>query len=121
LVTDPTMAEFDFPAFRTAFETKDGSTWLTFYAEDAEWVEYRHDAPPRAPHRMRGHAQIGPFLAGVSAANIDLAVADEVIGPGCVAFAVITVLPGGRRVYEHVILHLRGTRNARQVDVEAWD
>jgi ketosteroid isomerase-like protein len=121
LVTDPTMTGFGFPAFQTAFEAKDVSTWLTFYAEDAEWVEYWHDAPPHAPHRMRGHAQIGPFLAGVSAANIDLAVADEVIGPGRVAFAVTAILPGGRRVYEHVILHLRGARIARQVDVEAWD
>jgi hypothetical protein len=95
LVTDPTMAGFDFPAFRTAFEAKDGSTWLTFHAEDAEWVEYRHDAPPRAPHRMRGHAQIGRFLARIAAADIDLAVADEVVGSGHVAFAVTAILPDG--------------------------
>jgi hypothetical protein len=70
---------------------------------------------------MRGHAQTGRFLARVAAADIDLAVADEVIGPGRVAFAAAAILPGGGRVYEHVILHLRGARFARQVDVEACD
>jgi hypothetical protein len=115
------MTEFDFPAFRTAFESKDVTAWLRFYAQDAEWVEYRHDAPPRAPHLMRGHGQIGPFLAGVAAADVDLAIADEVIGAGRIGFAVTATLPDGRRVYEHVILHLRGAHIARQVDVEAWD
>jgi hypothetical protein len=94
-VTDPTKTGFDFPAFRTALVAKDVSTWLTFYAEDAKWVEYRHDAPPRAPHRMRGHAQIGSVLVGVAAADIDLAVADAVIGPGRVAFAVTGSTPAG--------------------------
>jgi hypothetical protein len=45
--------------------------------------------------------------------------AGEVIGPGHAAFAVNAILPGGRRVYKHVILHLRAARIARQVDVEA--
>jgi ketosteroid isomerase-like protein len=119
--TDPIMTGFDFAVFRTAFETKDVATWLSFYAEDADWVEFRHDAPPRAPHRMHGHAQIGRFRARVAAADIDLAVADEVIGPGRVAFAAVAILPGGWRVYEHLILHLHGARFARQVDVEACD
>jgi ketosteroid isomerase-like protein len=121
MVTAPTMTGFDFPAFRTALETKDVAAWLTFYAEDAEWVENRHDAPLRASHRMRGHGQIGLVLAGVAAADIDLVAANEVIRPGHVSFAVTAILPGGRRIYEHVILHLRGARIARQVDVRAWD
>lgn len=120
-MTDPTMTGLDFSIFRTALEAKYVATWLTFYTGDAEWVEDRHDAPLRAPHRMRGHAQIGLVLAGVAAADIDLAVADEVIRPGRGAFAVTAILPGGRRIYEHVILHLRGARIARQVDVRAWD
>jgi hypothetical protein len=120
-VTDPTMTGFDFPAFRTALEAKDIATWLTFYTEDAEWVEDRHDAPLRALHRMRGHAQIGLLMAGVAAADIDLAVAHEVIRPGRGTFAVTAILPGGRRICEHVILRLRGARVARQFDVRAWD
>jgi hypothetical protein len=60
---------------------------------------------------MRGHAQIGPFLAA----------ANEVFRTGRVTFAAAAILPGGGRVYEHVILRLRGARFARQVDVETWD
>ena len=77
-----------------AVEAKDVAAWLTLYTEDADWVEFRHDAPPHAPHRMRGHAQIGRFLARVAAVDIDPAAADEVIGPGRVAFAVTAILPG---------------------------
>jgi ketosteroid isomerase-like protein len=121
MASDPTKTEFDFPAFRTAFEAKDAAAWVRFYAEDAEWIEYRHDAPPRAPLRTRGRAQIGTILAEVAAAGIDLAIADEGIGPERVAFALTATFPGRRRVYEHVILHLRDGRIVRQVDVEAWD
>ena len=62
---------------------------------------------------MRGHAQIGPCLAGVAAASIDLAAANEVSRTGRVALAAAAILPGGGRIYEHVILHLRGARFAR--------
>jgi hypothetical protein len=121
MVIDPTMAGFDFPVFRTALEAKDVATWLTLHAEDAERVEDRHDAPPRASHRVRGDGQTGLVLSAVAAADIDLVAADEVIRRRRVAFAVTTVLPGGRRLHEHVILHLRGVRITRQVDVRAWD
>jgi ketosteroid isomerase-like protein len=112
---------FDFAAFRTAFEAKDVPVWLAFYAPDAEWIEYRHNAPPRSPNVMRGHEQIGAFLRGVAGLGVQLAIADEVIGGDRIAFAVTATLPDGRRVIEHVLLHLRDGLIARQVDVEAWD
>jgi len=59
-MTKPT---FDFAAFKRAFESQDVDAWLEFYADNAEWVEYRHNAPPRAPNRMLGKAQIGAALA----------------------------------------------------------
>jgi ketosteroid isomerase-like protein len=112
---------FDYAAFRTAFETKDAPAWLAFYAPDAEWIEYRPDSPPRSPHRMAGRGQIEAFLTGVASFDIAFALADEVIGPERVAFSVTCTFPGGRRIYEQVILHLRDGLIARQVDVEAWD
>jgi ketosteroid isomerase-like protein len=112
---------FDYAAFRTAFETKDVPAWLAFYAPDAEWIEYRHDSPPRSPHRMAGRAQIGAFLTGVASFDIAIALADEVVGSERVAFSVTSTFSGGRRIYEQVILHLRDGLIARQVDVEAWD
>jgi hypothetical protein len=67
-------------------------------------VSPRRPTPGSAPNaRAR---PISPFRAGIAMADIDLTIANEVIGSGHVAFAVTAILPGGRRVYEHVILHL---------------
>ena len=41
-------ARFDFAGFRTALEARDVAHWLPFYADDAEWLEYRHTNPPRS-------------------------------------------------------------------------
>ena len=118
--TDPTMTRFDSPAFRTAFKTRDAAARLSFYAEDAASVENRH-VVPRAPHRKvrsrsdrhlpdRGRRGWRPPGR-----------ADDVTGPERIPFTVAAVLPGGRRVYQHVILHRRNARIARQVDVGAWN
>lgn len=112
---------FDFEGFRRAFTGQDIERWLDYFADDAEWIEYRHDAPPRSPNRMSGRAAIGAFLARVKASNIALAISDEVIGETRAAFMVICTLPDGRRIIENVILHFAEGKIARQVDVEAWD
>ena len=41
-----------------AFERKDLDGRLTFYTDDAGWIEYRHSSPPRSPNRMVGKRQI---------------------------------------------------------------
>ncbi len=35
-------SDFDFAAFKKAFEDKDFESWVSFHADDAEWIEYRH-------------------------------------------------------------------------------
>ncbi len=115
------MPTFDFQGFRRAFTEQDLARWLDYFTEDAEWIEYRHDAPPRAPNRMMGRAAIGAFLAQVKASNIKLEISDEVIGEERAAFMVTCTLPDGRRVIENVIIHVAGGKITRQVDVEAWD
>ena len=112
---------FDYSAFKNAFERKDAATWAEFYAEDAEWVEYKPSAPPRDPVRMIGRKRIAEFLASLESSDIDISLADEVLGEERVAFSVDVTLPGGRRVFEHTILHIKDDKIVRQVDVEAWD
>ena len=112
---------FDFAAFKRAFENQDVDAWLAFYADDAEWLEYRHNAPPSAPNRMLGKGQIGDFLRRVKASNIKLSIGDEVIGDTRAAFCVTVVMASGKRVIENVIVHLDGGKITRQTDVEAWD
>ncbi len=116
-----TDTRFDFAAFKRAFEEQDVDVWLGFYADDAEWTEYRHNAPPRTPHRMAGRAQIGDFLRRVKASNVKLSIGDEVIGDGRFAFRVTAVLGSDRRIIENVIVHVEGGKITRQTDVEAWD
>jgi SnoaL-like domain len=113
---------FDFAAFRSAFASQDADAWISFYAPDAEWIEYRHTHPPRAPHRMVGHSEIKDFLSRIKRSKVALSVSDEVIGPTRAAFCVTCTLPDGvRRIIEHVIIHYSGGKIIRQVDVEAWD
>lgn len=112
---------FDFEGFRRSFTEQDIERWLDYFAEDAEWVEYRHNAPPRSPNRMIGHAAIGAFLARVKASNIKLEISDEVIGDERAAFMVTCTLSDGRHIVENVIIHVTDGKITRQVDVEAWD
>ena len=112
---------FPYTAYRAAFEAKDVSRWLAFYADDAEWIEYRHTDPPRAPNIMRGRAEIGAFLERVAAAPLTLALDSEVLGPDRIAFACTVTFSDGKRIIEHVIAHVRDGLIVRHVDVEAWD
>jgi hypothetical protein len=112
---------FDFGSFKQAFEAQDIELWLSFYDDGAEWIEYRHNAPPRAPNRMVGREQIGAFLGRVKSSNVRLSLGDEVLGPQRAAFCVICTLPNGNRIIENVIVHHAHGKIVRQVDVEAWD
>ena len=108
-MTERTSA-FDFPAFKDAFERKDAKRWAGFYAEDAEWIEYKPSAP-----------SIAGFLASLEGSGIEITLSDEVLGKERAAFSVEVTLPDGRRVLEHTIVHIENGKIACQVDVEAWD
>jgi ketosteroid isomerase-like protein len=120
-VGEHTLSEFAFAAFKRAFEDKDFDSWVAFYADDAEWIEYRHFSPPRSPDRMVGRQQIAEFLERICGANLGITIADEVIGPDRVAFSVDCTLPDGKHIFEHVIAHFENGKISRQVDVEASD
>jgi ketosteroid isomerase-like protein len=117
----PMAAAFDFPAFKRAFEAKDVEAWLAFFAPDAEWWEYRPDAPPRSPNTMVGKEAIRAKMAYVAGMELEQAISDEVLGEERIAFAFWVTMSDGRHLIEHVILHLADGKIARQVDVEAWD
>ena len=118
---NPTEEGFDYLAFKSAFEARNVDAWLSFFDEKAEWIEYRHNAPPASPNCMQGKSEIGSFLERVKNSNVHLELSDEVLGPTRAAFCVTCTLSGGRRIIENVIIHLRGGKIIRQVDVEAWD
>jgi ketosteroid isomerase-like protein len=119
-MTEP-KAEFDFSAFKDAFERKDAQRWAEFYAEDAQWIEYKPSAPPRNPVRMIGRERIAAFLSSLEESDIEISLSNEVLGRERAAFSVDVMLPDGKRVFEHTIVHIEDGKIARQVDVEAWD
>jgi len=113
---------FDFDTFKKAFQSQDVETWITFYAPNAEWVEYRHTNPPHAPNRVVGQPEIKAVPGRVKASNISIVITDEILGPTRAAFCdTCTLSDGARRIIEHVIIHYSNGRIIRQVDVEAWD
>jgi ketosteroid isomerase-like protein len=114
-------ATFDFPAFKCAFEAQDVEAWLAFFAPDAEWWEYRPDAPPRSPIKMVGREAIRAKMTYVAGADMEMEISDEVISEERIAFAFWVTRADGRQLIEHTILHLAEGKIARQVDVEMWD
>ena len=115
------MGEFDLDRFLDAFRAKDLRRWADWYADDAEWVEYRHQNPPRDPHVMRGQKEIGAFLAMICVAELEITVDHVVPGETSAAFMVTVTMPDGRRIIENVIIEIADGRVCRQIDVEAWD
>ena len=115
------MTAFDFPAFKRAVERKDVEAWSSFYADDADWIEFKPSAPPRAPRVMRGRAEIEAFLHAVAADPVRLELSHELVGEERAAFRVTCTLPDGRRIVEHAIAELRGGLIAQVSEVEAWD
>jgi len=112
---------FDLASYKRAFEAKDVEAWIAFYAEDAEWIEYTPEAPPREPAVMRGKAAILEFLRGVAADPVKLSISDELTDGDRAAFMVTCELGEGRRAIENTVLTLRDGLIVRQVEVEAWD
>jgi hypothetical protein len=112
---------FDFEAYAAAIEAKDVPAWIAFYADDAEWREYRAASPPSSPNVMVGRTDIRAFLDGTADAALGLEVSHAVVGPRRAAYALTVSLADGRTILEHVIVELVDGLIVSQVDVEAWD
>jgi hypothetical protein len=59
--------------------------------------------------------------AALEESDIEISLSDEVLGRERAAFSVDVILPDGKRVLEHTIVHIEDGKIARQVDVEAWN
>jgi len=112
---------FDFAAYKRAVVMRDIPAWTANFADDAEWVEYKNDHPPRSPRRMQGTQAIAESLAMVGTSDVALAIEDEVVGPSRAAYCLWCTFPDGKRIIEHVIVHFSHGKITRQVDVESWD
>ena len=109
---------FDFASYRAAVEGRDVERWLAFFADDAEWVEYRHKAS--SPRVLRGD-EIARYLDYVTRTDTELAISNEVLGDDRAAFTLTATRPDGRLIVENTILDVRDGLIVRQHEVEAWD
>ena len=107
---------FDFDSFRAACEARNTAAWLAFYADDADWIEYRQDPlvlVSRAVGRTaisQSVTQLGrwPDLQSLEAPEVEL---DRV------RFRALSRPAGGRPMVDHVMLTIAGSRIQRQVSV----
>ena len=112
---------FDFTAFKSAVEQQNVPAWIEFFTDDAEWIEYRYDAPPRSPHRMIGKQAIKNFLDEVVAEHLQLNITHEVIDTTRIAFCLTCTLDDGRQIIENTIADLKDGEITRYIEVEASD
>jgi SnoaL-like domain len=116
-----TQNAFDFAAFRAAFESRNAIQWSEFYADDAEWLEYRHSDPPSRPNVMRGKAAISDFISRVANSPVSISIDDWLIDGDRMAFRFWVELSDGRKIVEQTFIYTANGRITRQIDVEAWD
>jgi SnoaL-like protein len=114
---------FDFEGWRTAVESRDVERWLSFFADGAQWVEYRPGNPPASPRVLAGKDAIRLWLEEIGPTPADLRVTHELVGDRRIAYRLtVTFAEDGRQIVENVIADLDADgRVVSQVDVEVWD
>lgn len=111
-----TELSFDFDRFRVAHEGRDAAARLSFYAEDAEWIEYGPD-PSACLRRTKGREAIREFLHTTTAWPEILAIDAPEVDADRVRFRAWVRDAEGHRLTEHVMLLTQEGRIRRQVDV----
>jgi hypothetical protein len=112
-----TSASFDIDEFRAAYQARNPSAWLGFYAEDAEWIEYGPDLSA-CRRRTVGREAIRRFLQATTTWPEVLAIEEPEIDADRVRFCVRIRDAEGHRMVEHVMLLTQDGRIRRQVDVD---
>ena len=111
---------FNFDSYRAACESRSTAAWLAFYADDAQWLEYRED-PLLLVSRAVGRAAIGETLTELGRWPDLLAIEEPEVDMDRIRFRALSRPAGGRRMVDRVMLTIAGDRIQRQVSVVAFD
>ena len=111
-----TGPSFDFDQFRIAYKARDAGSWLDFYTDDAEWIEYGPDLSA-CLRRMAGRAAIGEFLRATSTWPEVLGIEEPEVDTDRIRFRVRIRDAEGHRLVDHVMLLTEDGRIRRQVDI----
>ncbi|HET7479696.1 MAG TPA: nuclear transport factor 2 family protein [Rubrobacteraceae bacterium] len=111
----------DIGELRRAIEERDLERMLSFYDDDAEILTVDRNAPPSAPHELRGKAAITEYLKDIFGREMTHRVENEVVGEDRIAFAERCEYPDGTKVLALETCELRDGKILRQVGVQVWD
>jgi hypothetical protein len=115
------MSDSAFDAYQDAVEQLDTERWMSFYADGAEWLEYRHSDPPRSPNHARERGDRRVHARNRRRRHRTGHIEREVVDDRRAAYMLTATLPDGRQVVENVILDHRDGGITPQIDVEAWN
>jgi ketosteroid isomerase-like protein len=117
----PTQTTFDFAALKRGLEERDADAQLGLYDEHAVVRLVDRLNTPRAPHLLRGRAEIREWLEDVCSRDMTHEVQTPVVAHDAVAFTEACRYPDGTNVLCATVLELADGRIVRQVAVQAWD
>ena len=117
----PTQTTFDFGALKRGVEERDAHALVGLYDEHAEMRVVDRVNTPRAPHVLRGRAEIREWLEDVCSRDMTHEVRTPVVADDAVAFTEACRYPDGTNVLCATVLELTDGRIVRQVVVQAWD
>jgi hypothetical protein len=112
----------DLDALRHALEDRDAAAVTALYDESAELVSVGRDAPPGAPHVLRGREAIGAHYDDVLSRNATHVVERAVGVPGTAAILESCRYADGTRVLCMATFDVNTAGQIiRHLEVSAWD
>ena len=115
-------ATLDLRVLRSAIEQRDAALVTSLYADDAELVSVRRDAPPDAPHVVRGRRAIGAHYDDVLGRDATHVVERAIGVPGNAAIVESCRYADGTRVLCMASFDVDTEgRIVRHLEISAWD
>jgi len=112
----------DLDALRHALEGRDAAALTAFYDERAELVSVRQDAPPGAPHVLRGRTAIGAHFDDLLGRDATHVIERAVGAPGTAAIVESCRYADGTHVLCMAAFDVNSAgRITRHLEVSAWD
>jgi ketosteroid isomerase-like protein len=115
-------ATLDLSALRSALEQRDAAAVTSLYADDAELVSVRRDAPPGSPAIIRGRRAIAAHFDDLLARDATHVVERAIGVPGTAAIVETCRYADGTHVLCMASFDVdTAGRIVRHLEVSAWD
>jgi hypothetical protein len=117
-----TSTTLDLDGLRHALEGRDAAAVTAFYDDEAELVSVRRDAPPGAPHVLRGRTAIGAHFDDLLSRDATHVIERAVGAPGTAAIVESCRYADGTQVLCMASFDVNTDgRITRHLEISAWD